>query len=53
MNANNNLKESIGLENGGIAPNIDAKDIYGKIINLRDLLENYNGILIDFFRGAF
>lgn len=40
-----------GLSKGTIAPNIDTVDIYGKRVNLQELLENYNGVLIDFFRG--
>jgi hypothetical protein len=40
-----------GLPIGSIAPLIDTNDIDGKIINLTDLLKNYNGVMIDFFRG--
>lgn len=40
-----------GLPNGSNAPFIDTKDIDGKTINLKKLLEEYNGVLIDFFRG--
>jgi len=31
---------------------IDTVDIYGKTINLTDILRNFRGLLIDFFRGA-
>ena len=41
-----------GLMTGSKAPMIDTLDIYGKIINLTDILRNYRGLLIDFFRGA-
>ena len=34
------------------APMIDTFDIYGNHINLGNLLKEYNGILIDFFRGT-
>ena len=33
------------------APMIDTIDIYENPINLNDLLQSYNGVLIDFFRG--
>jgi hypothetical protein len=33
------------------APQIDTVDIYGNQINLNDLLKDFNGVLIDFFRG--
>jgi hypothetical protein len=40
-----------GLPTGAIAPFIDTKDIDGNPVNLKNLLENYKGVLIDFFRG--
>ncbi len=40
-----------GLNINTLAPLIDTRDIYEKPINLNDLLKNYDGILIDFFRG--
>ena len=40
-----------GLPTGVTAPFIDTKDINGNLINLKKLLEEYNGLLIDFFRG--
>ncbi|MFX1316651.1 MAG: hypothetical protein ACFE9T_12365 [Promethearchaeota archaeon] len=40
-----------GLSIGAIAPQIDTKDIYGNAINLVKLLELYDGVMIDFFRG--
>ena len=33
------------------APQIDTVDIYDNQINLNDLLKDFNGVLIDFFRG--
>ena len=33
------------------APLINTLDIYGKPINLNNLLKTYNGVMIDFFRG--
>ena len=33
------------------APLINTFDIYGKPINLNNLLKTYNGVMIDFFRG--
>ncbi len=33
------------------APLINTVDIYGNHINLNDLLKDFNGVLIDFFRG--
>jgi len=40
-----------GLPAGSIAPIFDTKDIYGKEMNLENLLEKFDGVLIDFFRG--
>jgi hypothetical protein len=40
-----------GLSVGSKAPIIDTQDIYGDQINLNNLLEEYEGVLIDFFRG--
>ena len=40
-----------GLSEGSIAPVFDTKDIYGNEMNLVNLLEEYDGVLIDFFRG--
>jgi len=33
------------------APQIDTVDIYDNQVNLSILLKEYNGVLIDFFRG--
>ena len=33
------------------APQIDTVDIYDNKVNLGNLLNEYNGVLIDFFRG--
>jgi hypothetical protein len=40
-----------GLPESSIAPIFDTKDVYGNVMNLERLLETYNGVLIDFFRG--
>lgn len=40
-----------GLPTGSTAPLIDTKDINGNSLNLKKLLGEYNGVLIDFFRG--
>jgi len=40
-----------GLLKNSIAPLFDTKDIYGKEMNLENLLKEYKGVLIDFFRG--
>ena len=40
-----------GLPTGSKAPLLDTKDIYGNELILKKLLEVYNGVLIDFFRG--
>ena len=40
-----------GLATGVSAPIFDIKDTDGKSVNLKNLLEKYNGVLIDFFRG--
>jgi len=40
-----------GLSVSSKAPVFDTEDIYGNKINLNQLLETFNGVLIDFFRG--
>ena len=40
-----------GLQINSKAPQIDTIDIYDNPIKLDDLLESFNGVLIDFFRG--
>ena len=40
-----------GLPVSSTAPLFDTKDIYGKEMNLGNLLKEYDGVLIDFFRG--
>ncbi|MFX1375505.1 MAG: hypothetical protein ACFFA0_06815 [Promethearchaeota archaeon] len=40
-----------GIDINAKAPHIDTIDIYGNQINLYNLLNEYNGVLIDFFRG--
>ena len=40
-----------GLTAGSKAPLFDTKDIYGKEMNLKNFIAEYDGVLIDFFRG--
>ena len=40
-----------GLPMNSTAPIFDTKDVYGNKMNLESLLEKYNGVMIDFFRG--
>jgi hypothetical protein len=40
-----------GLSVGSKAPVFDTEDIYGNSINLIQLLKNFKGVIIDFFRG--
>ncbi len=40
-----------GIDIGSRAPDFDTVDIDGNRINLDDMLREYNGVLIDFFRG--
>jgi len=42
---------SVGIQINTKAPMINTIDIYENPINLNDLLQTYNGVLIDFFRG--
>ena len=48
----NNFNEKKGLLQGTKAPNIICKDILKNEFNLNDSLKEYNGVLIDFFRGS-
>ncbi len=40
-----------GLSIGTKAPPFDTQDIYGNEIQLSKLLETYDAVMIDFFRG--
>jgi len=40
-----------GINIHTIAPQINTVDIYGNQVNLSKLLNENNGVLIDFFRG--
>jgi len=40
-----------GLQTGSLAPLFNIKGIDGKTLNLKNLVDNYNGVMIDFFRG--
>jgi len=44
--------EHKGLKIGTAAPNVEAEDIDGTKINLKELLKENQGIIIDFFRGT-
>jgi hypothetical protein len=41
-----------GLSLNSKAPLFDCSDIYGNIVKLGNLLSEYDGILLEFFRGA-
>jgi hypothetical protein len=41
-----------GLSVGELAPVISTTDINGEKIDSEEILQNYDGLLIDFFRGA-
>jgi len=40
-----------GIEINIKAPKIESVDIYDNIINSSEILRDYDGLLIDFFRG--
>ena len=40
-----------GLNINAKAPLFETVDLYDNPINLKDLLNNYDGVMIDFFRG--
>ena len=52
MAINNDIVRPRGLSLHSQAPPIKTIDIYYKPIDLADLLNKYNGVLIDFFRGT-
>ncbi len=52
MNENNNYPKEKGLSINTKAPEFSTTDVDGKKIVLKEILQNYNGLLIDFFRGA-
>ena len=43
---------NMGLPIGSKAPVIETQDIDGNDANLTSLLDKYQGVLIDFFRGG-
>jgi len=53
MSSNDVKKSKKGLKIGTMAPIIDTTDIYGNKIKSREILNDSQGFLIDFFRGAF
>jgi len=52
MTEEHTSNSEIGLSLGTKAPIIDTNDIFENKINLTTLLQNYQGVLLDFFRGA-
>ncbi|TXT58125.1 MAG: hypothetical protein BAJALOKI1v1_1740003 [Promethearchaeota archaeon] len=50
VNESDNKK---GLLIGSKIPLDEFREVFGETIRVSDLLTNYDGILIDFFRGAF
>jgi len=40
-----------GIDINSLAPQINTVDIFDNQVNLKQLLSEYNGVLIDFFRG--
>ena len=40
-----------GIDTNIKAPHIDTIDIYENHISLSELLKDYDGVLLDFFRG--
>jgi len=40
-----------GIDINVKAPQIDTVDIYDNPINISEFLKNFDGVLIDFFRG--
>ncbi|MGV9173612.1 MAG: hypothetical protein ACOC44_18380 [Promethearchaeia archaeon] len=41
-----------GVPIGSQAPAFSTEDIGGNAVNLKDFLQKYSAVLIDFFRGA-
>ncbi|MFW9988237.1 MAG: hypothetical protein ACFFC3_06235 [Candidatus Odinarchaeota archaeon] len=48
----NNATRPKGLPLNSQGPIIKSLDIYGKPVDLDELLKIHNGVLIDFFRGT-
>lgn len=48
----NSQKPIKGISVGSKAPEIDMEDIEGNKIKLNNLLNEYSGVMLDFFRGA-
>jgi peroxiredoxin len=52
MNEDSSYARNKGLSVGETAPPFSTRDVYGNKINLDEILRTHNGLLIDFFRGA-
>lgn len=52
MTTNNDTIRPKGLSLHSQAPLINTVDIYNKPVDLVNLLQIFNGVLIDFFRGT-
>lgn len=52
MSENNRYPSDKGLSIGTQAPEFSTTDVDGNKMVLKNILENHNGLLIDFFRGA-
>lgn len=52
MSKSSNYADGKGLSVGETAPDFSTKDVDGNEIELKNILENNDGLLIDFFRGA-
>jgi hypothetical protein len=48
-----NLEKKTGLPIGFKLPIAEMDDIYGNTIRFEEQFKKFEGILIDFFRGAF
>jgi peroxiredoxin len=52
MSKQNNYADDKGLSIGEEAPQFSITDIDGNQLDLSEILQNYRGLLIDFFRGV-
>lgn len=52
MTEEQNSNSEFGLQLGTKAPIININDIFDNKINLTEILQNYHGVVLDFFRGA-
>jgi len=52
MSDQNNYAGDKGLSIGEEAPQFSISDVDGNKIDLSEILQNYRGLFIDFFRGV-